>query len=179
MLSLLVTLFTTINPTLCCFMICGCWQKCWFCFWGGVWRSISEDSLRRYVYFASENCIQELLSASDQSRADTKDAWKVLALDDGVEISKRRSGSLHIFRSRWLLTSVSPQQFITVANAIDAAKVNFNWNFISYAWFSWGFCSILLLSKHAFTVETVQGKKTEKPDEEGHSGLHGVGAFII
>lgn len=78
------------------------------------------------MYYASENCIQELLSASDQSRADTKDAWKILALDDGVEISKRRSGSLHIFRGRWLLTSVSPQQFITVANAIDAAKVNFN-----------------------------------------------------
>lgn len=85
--------------------------------------SISEDSLRRYVYFASESCIQELLSASDQNRVDSGDnGWKVLALDNGVEISKRRSGSLHTFRSRWLLTSVSPQQFITVANAIDAAK---------------------------------------------------------
>ncbi|KAL6297715.1 hypothetical protein ACE6H2_005857 [Prunus campanulata] len=97
--------------------------------------SISEDSLKRYVQFASESCIQELLSASDSNR-DTRvgtgnnanDGWKVLTLDNGVEISKRRSGktaSFHTFRSRWLLTSVSPQQFITVANAIDAAKVNY------------------------------------------------------
>lgn len=50
------------------------------------------------------------------------DGWKVLTLENGVEISKRRSGSLHMFRSRWVLRSVSPQQFITVANAIDAAK---------------------------------------------------------
>ncbi|KAK6945666.1 START domain [Dillenia turbinata] len=85
--------------------------------------SISEDSLRRYVYYASENCIQELLSASDSNRVTNGgDGWKVLAFENGVEISKRRSGSLHIFRSRWLLRSVSPQQFITVANAIDAAK---------------------------------------------------------
>ncbi|BFG20023.1 hypothetical protein CerSpe_062970 [Prunus speciosa] len=94
--------------------------------------SISDDSLKRYVQFASESCIQELLSASD-SNSDTRvgtgnnanDGWKVLTLDNGVEISKRRSGktaSFHTFRSRWLLTSVSPQQFITVANAIDAAK---------------------------------------------------------
>ncbi|RVW44293.1 hypothetical protein CK203_071106 [Vitis vinifera] len=87
--------------------------------------SISEDSLRRYVYFASESCIQELLSASDTTRVgNSSDGWKVLTLDNGVEISKRRSGSLHTFRSRWLLRSVSPEQFITVANAIDAAKVN-------------------------------------------------------
>lgn len=39
-----------------------------------------------------------------------------------MEISKRRSGSLHVFRSRWLLRSVSHQQFVAVANAIDAAK---------------------------------------------------------
>ncbi|WKA00553.1 hypothetical protein VitviT2T_018896 [Vitis vinifera] len=85
--------------------------------------SISEDSLRRYVYFASESCIQELLSASDTTRVgNSSDGWKVLTLDNGVEISKRRSGSLHTFRSRWLLRSVSPEQFITVANAIDAAK---------------------------------------------------------
>ncbi|GMY04936.1 START domain-containing protein 10 [Fagus crenata] len=85
--------------------------------------SISEDSLRRYVRFASESCIQELLSASDSNRAgNANDGWKVLTLENGVEISKRRSGSLHTFRSRWLLRSVSPQQFITVANAIDAAK---------------------------------------------------------
>ncbi|KAI4298887.1 hypothetical protein L6164_032400 [Bauhinia variegata] len=85
--------------------------------------SISEDSLRRYVHFASESCIQELLSASDSNRGNgSNDGWKVLNLDNGVEISKRRSGSLHTFRSRWLLRSVSPQQFITVANAIDAAK---------------------------------------------------------
>lgn len=89
-------------------------------------RSISEDSLRRYVRFASESCIQELLSASDSNRAgNANDGWKVLTLENGVEISKRRSGSFHTFRSRWLLRSVSPQQFITVANAIDAAKVNF------------------------------------------------------
>lgn len=86
--------------------------------------SISEDSLRRYVHYASESCIQELLSASDSNRApfNNDDGWKVLALENGVELSKRRSGSLHVFRSRWLLKSVSPQQFITVANAIDAAK---------------------------------------------------------
>ncbi|XWS20661.1 hypothetical protein CRYUN_Cryun31cG0122300 [Craigia yunnanensis] len=86
--------------------------------------SISEDSLRRYVQFASESCIQELLmSASDSNKlGNCSDGWKILTLDNGVEISKRRSGSLHIFRSRWLLRSVSPQQFITVANAIDAAK---------------------------------------------------------
>nr|GMC97837.1 PCTP-like protein [Ipomoea batatas] len=81
--------------------------------------SISEDSLRRYVFNASENCIQELLSASDSGDR----GWKILGIDNGgVEISKRRSGSLHTFRSRWLLNSVSPQQFMTVANAIDAAR---------------------------------------------------------
>ncbi|XP_065851065.1 uncharacterized protein [Euphorbia lathyris] len=85
--------------------------------------SISEDSLRRYVHFASENCIQELLSASDSNRfGNGSDGWKVLAIDNGVEISKRRSGPFHTFRSRWVLTTVSPQQFITVANAIDAAR---------------------------------------------------------
>ncbi|BAT77267.1 uncharacterized protein HKW66_Vig0019230 [Vigna angularis] len=84
--------------------------------------SISEDSLRRYVQFASESCIQELLAASDTNRGKDSDGWKILTLDNGVEISKRRSGSLHTFRSRWILRSVSPQQFITVANAIDAAK---------------------------------------------------------
>ncbi|MED6198090.1 hypothetical protein PIB30_062773 [Stylosanthes scabra] len=97
--------------------------------------SISEESLRRYVKFASESCIQELLAASDTNTNKANDinlfnnyndndggGWKVLTLDNGVEISKRRSGSLHTFRSRWVLPSVSPQQFITVANAIDAAK---------------------------------------------------------
>ncbi|KAK1402024.1 START domain-containing protein [Heracleum sosnowskyi] len=85
--------------------------------------SISDDSLRRYVQFASESCIQELLSASDcKSVGNENDGWKLLAFDNGVEISKRPSGSFDTFRSRWLLTSVSPQQFITVANAIDAAK---------------------------------------------------------
>ncbi|EXB36886.1 hypothetical protein L484_016491 [Morus notabilis] len=88
--------------------------------------SVSEDSLRRYVHFASESCIQELLSASDSNgnggTSVSSDGWKVLNLENGVEISKRRSGSLHTFRSRWLLKSLSPQQFITVANAIDAAK---------------------------------------------------------
>ncbi|KAL3814577.1 hypothetical protein ACJIZ3_015845 [Penstemon smallii] len=88
--------------------------------------SISEDSLRRYVFHASENCIQELLSASDSNRIGSfdvnDDGWKVVGLENGVEISRRRSGSLHTFRSRWVLKSVSPQQFMTVANAIDAAK---------------------------------------------------------
>ncbi|KAK4402049.1 hypothetical protein Sango_0945600 [Sesamum angolense] len=91
---------------------------------GRSW-SISEDSLRRYVFHASENCIQELLSASDTNRAESftlNDGWKVVAMENGVEISKRRSGSLHTFRSRRVLKSVSPQQFMTVANAIDAAK---------------------------------------------------------
>ncbi|KAG6475367.1 START domain-containing protein 10-like isoform X1 [Zingiber officinale] len=84
--------------------------------------SVSEDSLRRYVTYASERCIQELLSASETSRAGGGDGWKVLTFENGVEISKRRSSSLHVFRSRWLLQSVSPEQFIVVANAIDAAK---------------------------------------------------------
>ncbi|CAA6660252.1 unnamed protein product [Spirodela intermedia] len=84
--------------------------------------SISEDSLKRYVLYASESCIQELLSASESGRVGGNDGWKVLTLDDGVEISRRRAGSLHVFRSRWLLQSVSPRQFMTVANAIDAAK---------------------------------------------------------
>lgn len=96
-----------------------------------IQRSISEDSLRRYVSYASESCIQELLSASDSSREIGDDGWKVLAFENGVEISKRRSGALHVFRSRWLLQSVSPQQFITVANAIDAAKVHWYTNFES------------------------------------------------
>ncbi|GFP80429.1 pctp-like protein [Phtheirospermum japonicum] len=90
--------------------------------------SISEDSLRRYVFHASENCIQELLSASESDRGESvintagDDGWKVVAVENGVEISKRRSGSLHTFRSRRVLKSVSPQKFMTVANAIDAAK---------------------------------------------------------
>ncbi|XP_042492004.1 uncharacterized protein LOC122071682 isoform X2 [Macadamia integrifolia] len=85
--------------------------------------SISGDSLRRYVHFASESCIQELLSASDSNRViNGHDGWKVLARDNDIEISKRWSGSLHTFLSRWLLRSISPQQFIIFANAIDAAK---------------------------------------------------------
>ncbi|XP_071724725.1 uncharacterized protein [Rutidosis leptorrhynchoides] len=87
---------------------------------GRTW-CISEDSLRRYVQFASESCIQELLSASDRF-GNGNDGWKVLTLGNGVEMSKRRSGSFHTFRSRWILRSVSPKQFIMVANAIDAAK---------------------------------------------------------
>ncbi|XWS11589.1 hypothetical protein CRYUN_Cryun37aG0011800 [Craigia yunnanensis] len=68
----------------------ACSQQSW---------SISEDSLRRYVQFASESCIQELLSASDSNKlGNYSDGWKILTLD------------------------LSPQQFITVANAIDAAK---------------------------------------------------------
>lgn len=82
--------------------------------------SISEDSLKRYVLYSSENCIQELLSASDTNK--DSDGWKVITVEDGVEISKQRLRSLHTFRSRWVLRSVSPEQFITVANAIDAAK---------------------------------------------------------
>ncbi|KAE8707542.1 endoglucanase 25-like [Hibiscus syriacus] len=93
--------------------------------------SVSDDSLRRYVQYASESCIQELLmsasvpvsSVSEPNKlGNGGDGWKILTLEKGVEISKRRSGSLHILRSRWVLRSVSPQQFITVANAIDAAK---------------------------------------------------------
>jgi hypothetical protein len=30
-----------------------------------------------------------------------------------------------VFRSRWLLHAVSPEQFMAVANAVDAAKVIF------------------------------------------------------
>lgn len=84
-------------------------------------RSISEDSLRRYVSYASESCIQELLAASDSGRGGEDDGWKVLAYRNGVEIARRRTG--HVFRSRWLLQDVSPEQFMAVANAVDAAKV--------------------------------------------------------
>ncbi|CAN6362641.1 unnamed protein product [Urochloa humidicola] len=88
--------------------------------------SISEDSLRRYVSYASESCIQELLAASDSGRgaaADGEDdGWKVLVYQNGVEISKRRMGPAHVFRSRWLLQDVSPEQFMAAVNAVDAAK---------------------------------------------------------
>uniref|UniRef100_A0A0E0MEA2 START domain-containing protein n=1 Tax=Oryza punctata TaxID=4537 RepID=A0A0E0MEA2_ORYPU len=93
--------------------------------------SISEDSLKRYVSYASESCIQELLAASDSGGGDggiigsngsADDGWKVLAYCNGVEISKRRAGAAHVFRSRWLLHAVSPGKFMAVANAVDAAK---------------------------------------------------------
>ncbi|KAE8812111.1 hypothetical protein D1007_10949 [Hordeum vulgare] len=93
--------------------------------------SISEDSLRRYVSYASESCIQELLAASDSGGAgrggggggDEEDGgWQTLAYCNGVEIAKRRSGTGQMFRSRWLLYAVSPEQFMAVANAVDAAK---------------------------------------------------------
>ncbi|CAN1140358.1 hypothetical protein LINPERPRIM_LOCUS24780 [Linum perenne] len=95
--------------------------------------SISEESLKRYVHFASESCIQELLSASSSSdllgNSNNGEEWKILSSQEenggGVEISKRRgaSGSSYpAFRSRSILKSVSPQQFISVANAIDAAR---------------------------------------------------------
>ncbi|CAO2148318.1 unnamed protein product [Urochloa humidicola] len=88
--------------------------------------SISEDSLRRYVSYASESCIQELLAASDSGRGAAAggedDGWKVLVYQNGVEISKRRAGPAHVFRSRWLLHDVSPEQFMAAANAVDAAK---------------------------------------------------------
>ncbi|KAL5203860.1 hypothetical protein ABZP36_008731 [Zizania latifolia] len=96
--------------------------------------SISEDSLKRYVSYASESCIQELLAASDSGGGHGgdgggcigagagDDGWKVLAYCNGVEISKRRSGAAHVFRSRWLLHAVSPRQFMAIANAVDAAK---------------------------------------------------------
>ncbi|CAN6678315.1 unnamed protein product [Malus baccata var. baccata] len=52
-----------------------------------------------------------------------QDGWKpILTLGNGVEISKRTSGSFHTFRSRFLLTSLSPYQFIIIPNTIDAAK---------------------------------------------------------
>ncbi|XP_006280967.2 START domain-containing protein 10 [Capsella rubella] len=86
--------------------------------------SVSEESLRRYVRFASESCIQELLSSSEAGRSgNATNGWKIVRHDPtGVEISKRDTGSLHSFRSRRILTSVSPDQFVKVANAIDAAK---------------------------------------------------------
>jgi hypothetical protein len=87
-------------------------------------RSISEGSLRRYVSYASESCIQELLAASDSGGdGDEDDGWKVLAHRNGVEIARRRAGPGHVFRSKWLLQGVSPEQFMAAANAVDAAKV--------------------------------------------------------
>ncbi|XP_010533232.1 PREDICTED: PCTP-like protein [Tarenaya hassleriana] len=89
---------------------------------GRSW-SVSEESLKRYVRFASESCIQELLSASDAGRfGNAGNGWKILSLEKDVEISKRGSGSLNAFRSRRILRSVPSQQFVAVANAIDAAK---------------------------------------------------------
>ena len=86
--------------------------------------------MRRYVSYASESCIQELLAASDSGRGgadgDGDDGWKVLVYHNGVEISKRRTGPAHVFRSRWLLQDVSPEQFMAVANAVDAAKVPYH-----------------------------------------------------
>jgi hypothetical protein len=81
--------------------------------------------LKRYVSYASESCIQELLAASDSGGGGGggDDGWKVLAYCNGVEISKRRAGAAHVFRSRWLLHAVSPGKFMAVANAVDAAKV--------------------------------------------------------
>ncbi|CAL1353140.1 unnamed protein product [Linum trigynum] len=95
--------------------------------------SISEESLRRYVHFASESCIQELLSASSSSSDlpsnSGEEEWKIVStlqnINGGAEISKRRGAggsSFPAFRNRCLLKSVSPQQFISVANAIDAAR---------------------------------------------------------
>lgn len=84
--------------------------------------------------YASESCIQELLAASDSGGAgrggggsggggEEDDGWQTLAYCNGVEIAKRRSGTGQMFRSRWLLYAVSPEQFMAVANAVDAAKV--------------------------------------------------------
>jgi hypothetical protein len=53
----------------------------------------------------------------------------VLVYQNGVEISKRRAGPAHVFRSRWLLQDVSPEQFMAVANAVDAAKVLYDYIF--------------------------------------------------
>ncbi|GJS28016.1 hypothetical protein Tco_0488636 [Tanacetum coccineum] len=51
---------------------------------------ISDDSLRRYAFFASESCVVELLSASDSNWAGNgDDGWKMLAFEVGVDISKR------------------------------------------------------------------------------------------
>ncbi|KVI11371.1 START domain-containing protein [Cynara cardunculus var. scolymus] len=75
-------------PTMNCNTRAPCSTRSW---------SVSEDSLKRYVFFASESCIQELLSASDSNRPDNgDDGWKVLALDDGVEISK------HLVEARYI-----------------------------------------------------------------------------
>jgi hypothetical protein len=75
------------------------------------------------VSYASETCIQELLAASDSGDGGEDDGWKVLAHRNGVEIARRRTGPGHVFRSRWLLQGVSPEQFMAAANAVDAAKV--------------------------------------------------------
>ncbi|WOG82715.1 hypothetical protein DCAR_0101882 [Daucus carota subsp. sativus] len=74
--------------------------------------SISNDSLRRYVHFATSDCNRV---------GNENDGWKLLAFETELRY-QRRSGSFDTFRSRWLLRSISPQQFITGANAIDAAK---------------------------------------------------------
>ncbi|RWW26968.1 hypothetical protein GW17_00008632 [Ensete ventricosum] len=127
-------------------------------------RSVSEDSLRRYVTYASERCIQELLSASESSRAGGGDGWKVLAFQNGVEISKRSAGSLHVFRSSWLLRSVSPQQFIVVATAIDAAKVSSNTLL----------CSVVDKHREASALEVLQGF-----DESGKLSSHAAKLFLV
>ncbi|EPS61255.1 hypothetical protein M569_13544, partial [Genlisea aurea] len=80
--------------------------------------SISEESLRRYVLHASENCIQELLSAADSA----SDDWKGSTATKGVEVSNCSSGPVHTFRSRHVMKCVSSIQFDAITTAIDAAK---------------------------------------------------------
>lgn len=49
----------------------------------------------RYVQFATEYCIQELLEAYDTNRGNTNDGWKMVTME--FETSKRRVGSFHTF----------------------------------------------------------------------------------
>ncbi|MCH79576.1 calcineurin B-like protein 4, partial [Trifolium medium] len=96
------------------FTMCGVAAEVWLQIYGWlvVTTAIPGDLLLSFQTFAAH---------TNRSGNSNNDGWKMPTLDNGVEISKR-SGSLHTFCSRWVLRSVSPQQFITVANAIDAAK---------------------------------------------------------
>nr|GEV78383.1 hypothetical protein [Tanacetum cinerariifolium] len=90
-----------------------------------IMRSISDDSLRRYVFFARAktaymNCY--LLQISIRLKIGMMDGkcWLLKMV-----LRYPNTGLIRIishFSQLWVLKSVSPEQFIMVANSIDAAK---------------------------------------------------------
>eukprot|EP01018_Ginkgo_biloba_P037937 Gb_24270 [translate_table: standard] len=82
--------------------------------------SVSEASLQRYVLYASERCVQDLLTISGE---DQIEGWKSVPSHSGIEISQKNSEAVTIFRGSCLL-KISLSQFKTVANSINTAKTN-------------------------------------------------------